>query len=93
MAIRIKKSLKIAPGVRLNISKSGVSTSVGMKGVTANISKKGTRLTGSIPGTGVSSSKMYTSKKPEKTQVERRSYLWLVLVLVGTIGVVIAMSK
>ncbi|MFP7851565.1 DUF4236 domain-containing protein [Pseudomonas aeruginosa] len=35
MAIRFRKSIKVAPGVRLNISKSGVSTSVGGKGFTA----------------------------------------------------------
>ncbi|MCF8576947.1 DUF4236 domain-containing protein [Pseudomonas aeruginosa] len=32
MAIRFRKSIKVVPGVRLNISKSGVSTSVGGKG-------------------------------------------------------------
>ncbi|WP_370688602.1 MULTISPECIES: DUF4236 domain-containing protein [Pseudomonas] len=31
MALRIRKSIKIAPGVRINISKSGVSTSLGVK--------------------------------------------------------------
>ncbi|EOT7804357.1 MULTISPECIES: DUF4236 domain-containing protein [Pseudomonas] len=41
MAIRFRKSIKVVPGVRLNISKSGVSTSVGGKGLTANVSKSG----------------------------------------------------
>ena len=31
MALGIRKSIKIAPGVRINISKSGVSTSLGVK--------------------------------------------------------------
>ncbi|HHX6759521.1 TPA: DUF4236 domain-containing protein [Pseudomonas aeruginosa] len=43
MAIRFRKSIKVAPGLRLNISKSGVSTSVGGKGLTANVSKRGGR--------------------------------------------------
>ncbi|HHX0999896.1 TPA: DUF4236 domain-containing protein [Pseudomonas aeruginosa] len=41
MAIRFRKSIKVVPGVRLNISKSGVSTSAGGKGLTANVSKSG----------------------------------------------------
>jgi len=45
-----RKSIKIAPGVRLNVSKSGVSTSIGGKGFTYN--SRG-RVTASIPGTGI----------------------------------------
>ncbi|MBC2659940.1 DUF4236 domain-containing protein [Pseudomonas sp. MSSRFD41] len=63
MALRFRKSFKVAPGVRLNLSKSGVSTSIGGKGLTANLSKRGTRVTTSIPGTGISSSKLYGSGK------------------------------
>lgn len=40
----------MAPGVRLNVSKSGVSTSIGGKGFTYN--SRG-RVTASIPGTGI----------------------------------------
>ncbi|WDZ97329.1 DUF4236 domain-containing protein [Herbaspirillum sp. WKF16] len=46
-----RKSFKIAPGVRINVSKRGVSTSVGVKGFTVN--SRG-RVTTSIPGTGIS---------------------------------------
>lgn len=52
--MRFRKSIKIMPGVRLNLSKSGVSTSVGGRGGTVNISKRGVRSTVSIPGTGLS---------------------------------------
>ncbi|WP_082163571.1 DUF4236 domain-containing protein [Caballeronia mineralivorans] len=31
-----RKSIKIAPGVRINLSKSGVSTAIGSKGFTYN---------------------------------------------------------
>lgn len=46
-----RKSFKIAPGVRINVSRRGVSTSVGVKGFTVN--SRG-RVTTSIPGTGIS---------------------------------------
>ena len=78
MALRIRKSIKIAPGVRINISKSGVSTSLGVKGATVNLSKRGTRVTTGIPGTGISSSKFYGVGKREATlrHLHRRGRMW-----------------
>lgn len=66
MGWRVRRSVKIAPGVRWNIGKTGSSLSVGGKGLTANVSKKGVRTTASIPGTGVSYSSM--SKAAPKTK-------------------------
>jgi hypothetical protein len=54
MGFRFRRSIKIAPGIRLNVSKSGVSASVGRRGATINVSEKGTRATVGIPGTGIS---------------------------------------
>jgi len=45
-----RKSIKVAPGIRLNFSKSGISTSIGGKGFTYNT--RG-RVTASVPGTGI----------------------------------------
>ncbi|MDR5796499.1 Ivy family c-type lysozyme inhibitor [Caballeronia sp. LZ008] len=45
-----RKSIKVAPGIRINLSKSGVSTSIGGRGFTYNT--RG-RVTTSIPGTGI----------------------------------------
>ena len=50
MGFRFRKSVKVLPGVKLNISKSGISTSVGRRGATVNFSKRGTRATVGIPG-------------------------------------------
>jgi len=52
--MRFRKSVKIIPGVRVNFSKSGVSTSIGGRGATMNVSKRGVRSTLSVPGTGLS---------------------------------------
>lgn len=61
MGFRIRKSVKIAPGIKLNIGKKGVnSVSIGGHGYTKNISKKGTRTTISAKRTGIS----YTNYKP-----------------------------
>jgi len=68
MALRIRKSIKIAPGLKINLSKSGISTSLGGKGATVNVSKRGTRVTTGIPGTGLSSSKLYRAGKGAAAQ-------------------------
>jgi len=54
MAIRFRKSFKLAPGVRMNLSGSGVSWSVGPRGASVGIGKRGAYLNASIPGTGLS---------------------------------------
>ena len=56
MGFKFRKRIKIAPGLSINISKSGVSTSIGGKGSTINIGKKGVTATNSLPGTGISHS-------------------------------------
>jgi len=54
MGFRFRKSVKILPGVRLNFSKSGVSTTIGVRGASVNFGKRGTYLNTRIPGTGIS---------------------------------------
>ena len=54
MGFRLRKTIKLFPGVKLNLSKSGISTSIGVPGATINVSKRGTRSTVGIPGTGIS---------------------------------------
>jgi Protein of unknown function (DUF4236) len=55
MGFRFRKSIKILPGVRLNVGKKGInSVSVGGHGATTNIGRHGTHTTYSIPGTGIS---------------------------------------
>jgi len=62
MGLKFRKSVKIAPGVRLNVSKKSASVSVGGKGFHKTFSTTGkTTTTVGIPGTGLSYSK--TSKK------------------------------
>jgi len=64
--------VKIAPGVRLNMSKSGPSLSVGDRGATANFSKRGTRTTVGIPGTGLSyPSSSYSASRTGQRRLER----------------------
>ena len=54
MPLRFRKSFKIAKGFKINLSKSGISTTLGGRGASINFSKRGTRTTVGLPGTGLS---------------------------------------
>src|SRR6266571_3845550 len=57
MGFRFRRRIKLLPGIRLNISKSGLSTSVGEPGATINLRGDNVRTTVGVPGSGLS----YTS--------------------------------
>lgn len=67
MGFRVKKSVKLGKGVKLNLNKKSAGISFGGKGHRATINSKG-RMTGTlgIPGTGVSYSKSIGGKKGRK---------------------------
>lgn len=54
MGWRFRQSFKIIPGLRLNLSKSGLSASIGGAPFTVNVGPRGLMSTTSIPGAGVS---------------------------------------
>ena len=72
MGFRVRRSLKIAPGVRLNVGKTRSSFNIGGKGLTTNLSKRGIKTTASIPGTGLSYS---TKTKSEKRSAAQKRLL------------------
>jgi hypothetical protein len=50
MAWSYRKRIKIIPGIHLNFSKRGISTSIGVKGMSVNLSSSGTRLNTNFSG-------------------------------------------
>jgi hypothetical protein len=54
MGWRFRQSFKVIPGVRLNLSKSGLSCSIGGAPLTLNVGPRGVYGTASVPGTGIS---------------------------------------
>lgn len=74
MPVRIRKSFNLFPGVKVNMSKGGMSISVGRKGFHLNFSKRGVRQTVGLPGSGISeSSYVFKNKEENKTEKEERS--------------------
>tara|TARA_R110000765_G_scaffold295818_3_gene390971 strand:- start:2345 stop:3481 length:1137 start_codon:yes stop_codon:yes gene_type:complete len=53
MAWGFRRRIKIIPGVYLNLSKSGISTSIGIRGANLTLGKTGAYLNTGIPGTGI----------------------------------------
>lgn len=53
MSWSYRKRIKIIPGVRLNISRKGISTTIGVKGASVNFSADGTYLNTGIPALGI----------------------------------------
>lgn len=74
MGLRFRKSVKIAPGVRLNISKKSVGISAGVKGYRKSINSSG-RVTTSIgtPVAGVSYVKTENLKSKKKKAASNRA--------------------
>ena len=67
MATRFRKSMKIAPGVKLNINKKSVSLTAGTKGAHHTINSNGSTTTSAgVPGSGLS----YVHKSSGKKHVK-----------------------
>lgn len=69
MGFRFRRSVKLLPGVKINLSNGGASVSLGGRGFHYTIGPKGTRVTAGIPGTGLSWSE-YTPHGRKLTENE-----------------------
>jgi hypothetical protein len=64
MGFRFRRTIRLAPGIRVNLSKSGASLSLGRRGATLNFNGRGTKATVGLPGSGLSYSTMLKSGPP-----------------------------
>jgi hypothetical protein len=63
LGFRFRQSFSPFPGLKFNISKSEISTSVGTRGAWFNFGRKGSRATFSLPGTGISYVTNFSKRK------------------------------
>jgi tetratricopeptide (TPR) repeat protein len=85
MSFRFFRRIRIAPGISLNLSKTGMSMSmsVGSSGAKFTVGTRGTRATIGLPGTGLSYSvsdplgkaKSGTQRRPDPVPASRRPSL------------------
>ena len=90
MGFRFRRTIRILPGVRLNIGKTGVSTSVGVRGAHVTIGHGKVRKTVGIPGTGLSYTDVSDARNQESEPGRTGGSVWiacllLVLVLIGIV--------
>jgi hypothetical protein len=58
-SFRFYKRFKLAPGLSLGVSKSGLSLGAGVRGAHVSLGRGGLRTTESLPGTGLSASQAW----------------------------------
>lgn len=98
MGLNFRKRVKILPGITLNFSKSGVSTSVGTRGANMTFGHGKTRTTVGLPGTGISHTSVVknkivsstahaaqTARPIAKSGAEKWALLFAAAVIVGMI--------
>jgi len=76
MGFRFTRRINVVPGLRCNLSKSGVSVGIGGRGHWFTVGPRGTRTTFGLPGTGL----YYTTTK--LASGEGSGILWLVVLLI-----------
>ncbi|WP_419024353.1 DUF4236 domain-containing protein [Emergencia sp.] len=71
MGIRFRRSIKIAPGLKVNINKKSIGITAGVRGAHASINTKGdvTKTVG-IPGSGLSYVDRHSIRKKEYVRRE-----------------------
>ncbi len=92
MGFKFRKRIKIAPGININLSKSGISTSIGKPGATINIGKKGVKATVGVPGSGFSySQNLSKSSSQEQVSSPKNTGSLFTKILVG-LGIIFMLS-
>jgi hypothetical protein len=69
MGFRFQRRIKLLPGISLNFSKSGVSTSIGPQGAKVTLGHGKIRETVGVPGTGIS----YTTTTPTHALIDHET--------------------
>lgn len=77
MGLRFRRSVRLFPGVRLNFSRSGVSTTVGVRGATVTLGQQGSHLNLSLPGTGLSYRTRISPPVSRPLQVSEPASAWV----------------
>lgn len=74
MGLRFRKSFKLFSGLKLNISKKGISTSFGGKGFSINTGTNSTFINSGLPGTGISyRSKLFKKGRRSRSQANSQT--------------------
>lgn len=87
MGFRFQKRIKILPGITLNVSKSGLSTSVGPRGARVTMGHGKTRVTTGLPGTGISHTSISTNE-PQASSDSAGLPTWQIVLLCILVAII-----
>ena len=90
MGFRLRKTVGLLPGLRLNISKQGGSFSLGRKGLSVNIGRQGVRTTVGLPGSGLSYSTYKKYENDNEAPQASKGLPWGIIALVALVAVALA---
>ena len=90
MDLRFRRTIRVLPGVRLNLSRSGISTSVGVRGAHVTVGRGRLRKTVGIPGSGLSYTESRALEHPDETAEKPRSRRWLKIALITLVVLLFA---
>jgi hypothetical protein len=66
MGLRFWRRVRIFPGMRVNLSRSGASLSIGRRGMWYTVGSRGQRATVGLPGTGLFLTERYPNQAATK---------------------------
>lgn len=92
MGLRIRRSIRLLPGIRLNVSGRSTSLSFGGRGAHVSVGSRGTRTSVGIPGTGISQSGSQGMPQGGKPGALWRAILYGLMVLVVLAAVAMAIA-
>lgn len=103
MGFRFRRQLRIVPGLHLNLSRSGISATVGVPGMRVTLGKRPALNVG-LPGTGISYRESLGSAPPAPPappapqeaapgQSIHVHWLWVALVLVVVVWAVLGPAR
>jgi Protein of unknown function (DUF4236) len=72
MGFRFQRRLQLFPGVRLNFSRSGISTTIGVRGASFTLGGQGAHMNLGIPGTGLSFRQQISPESDKRSEARSR---------------------
>jgi hypothetical protein len=84
--MRFQKRIKVIPGVTINLSRKGVSTSLGVTGARVTYGHGEKRTTIGVPGTGISHSQVERTARAQQHQPAQENDTGNLLLGIGFIA-------
>ena len=89
--LRFTRRIRIVPGITLNLTRRGVSTSVGPRGFRTTFGRRGVRQTIGLPGSGLFATK-FTRYQRGATESAPQLLPALILILIAVLAIGLALA-